>query len=302
MTNQPGKEQAFVPYDLEAEQRVLGILIRHPERVDHCIDRLREDHFYDIRHRKIFRAIWDLYNASGYISYTQVYNRLRNDESLKDIDDVLLQMTESFVSQAELQPSIDTLVDKAARRRILNAVAKIEEMVRLNTEESLSAIQAKAQELIFQACQGEGEGEDAKDLIDVLSRCYTNLIERREGKVSYGLPVRFPSIDALTTGFKKKDLIILAARPSMGKTALALNFAMNVAKRNIPVLIFSLEMDDEQIGDRIVLSELFRYKDRGPAVTSFDYATRLDDEKLAVTEQVFNELYDLPIKIVDTAS
>jgi replicative DNA helicase len=300
MTNQPGKEQAFVPYDLEAEQRVLGILIRHPERVDHCIDRLREDHFYDIRHRKIFRAIWDLYNASGYISYTQVYNRLRNDESLKDIDDVLLQMTESFVSQAELQPSIDTLVDKAARRRILNAVAKIEEMVRLNTEESLSAIQAKAQELIFQACQGEGEGEDAKDLIDVLSRCYTNLIERREGKVSYGLPVRFPSIDALTTGFKKKDLIILAARPSMGKTALALNFAMNVAKRNIPVLIFSLEMDDEQIGDRIVLSELFRYKDRGPAVTSFDYATRLDDEKLAVTEQVFNELYDLPIKIVDT--
>ena len=59
-------------------------------------------------------------------------------------------------------------------------------------------------------------------------------------------------------------------------------------------------MDDEQIGDRIVLSELFRYKDRGPAVTSFDYATRLDDEKLAVTEQVFNELYDLPIKIVDT--
>ena len=220
MTNQPGKEQAFVPYDLEAEQRVLGNLIRHPERVDHCIDRLREDHFYDIRHRKIFRAIWDLYNASGYISYTQVYNRLRNDESLKDIDDVLLQMTESFVSQAELQPSIDTLVDKAARRRILNAVAKIEEMVRLNTEESLSAIQAKAQELIFQACQGEGEGEDAKDLIDVLSRCYTNLIERREGKVS--MACRCVSIHgALTTGFKKKDLIILAARPSMGKTALA---------------------------------------------------------------------------------
>ncbi|MCK9221886.1 MAG: replicative DNA helicase [Limnochordia bacterium] len=300
MSNAPGKETLFVPYDLEAEQRVLGILIRHPERVDHCIDRLREEHFYDIRHRKIYRAIYDLYNASGQISYTQVYNRLRKNETLEDIDKVLLQLTESFVSKAELIPSIESIIDKAARRRILSAVAKIEEMVRLDTEESLSACQARAQEIIFQACQNEGEEDDTKDLLDVLTKCYRNLIERREGKVSYGLPVRYPSIDALTTGFKRKDLIILAARPSMGKTALALNFAMNVAKRDVPVLIFSLEMDDEQIGDRIVISELFRYRGQGREVTSFDYATRLDDEKLAVTEEVFNELYDLPIKIVDT--
>ena len=99
-------------------------------------------------------------------------------------------------------------------------------------------------------------------------------------------------------GFKKKDLIILAARPSMGKTALALNFAVNVAKRDIPVLLFSLEMDDEQIGDRLVISELFRYQSERP-ISAFDYNTKLADEDFIKTQSVFSELYDLPIKIVD---
>jgi replicative DNA helicase len=86
----------------------------------------------------------------------------------------------------------------------------------------------------------------------------------------------------------------------MGKTALVLNMAANVAKRDIPVLIFSLEMDDEQIGDRIVLSELFAHKEGDQqSVTSFEYQTKLSDEQFAVTQKVFNELYHLPISIVD---
>jgi len=175
-------------------------------------------------------------------------------------------------------------------------------MILLDTEEDLSAFQAKAQELIFQATSQSSE-EDVKDLMTVLNKCYVQLVERREGRKPYGLPVRFPAIDVMTTGFKKKDLIILAARPSMGKTSLALNFAANVAKppRNIPVLIFSLEMDDEQIGDRLVISELFRYrnKDGSPVVSPMDYSTRLDDEQFAKTQGVFNDLFNLPIYVSD---
>ncbi len=87
----------------------------------------------------------------------------------------------------------------------------------------------------------------------------------------------------------------------MGKTALALNMAVNVAKREIPVLIFSLEMDDEQIGgDRIVLSELFARKQGAQdAVSSYEYQTRLSDEQFLLTQKVFNELYHLPIAISD---
>jgi len=104
----------------------------------------------------------------------------------------------------------------------------------------------------------------------------------------------------MTTGFKKKDLIILAARPSMGKTALAMNMAVNVAKRDIPVLIFSLEMDDEQIGDRIVLSEFFSRKQAGELeITSYEYQTKLSDEQFMQAQEVFNDLYHLPIRIVD---
>lgn len=163
-------------------------------------------------------------------------------------------------------------------------------------------MQSRAQELIFAATQNQHlEAEEAKSLLEVLNKCYIKLIERRQGaEGAYGLSVRFPSIDGMTTGFKKKDLIILAARPSMGKTALTMNMVVNVAKRNLPVLVFSLEMDDEQIGDRIVLSEFFRYKQTGDfEITSHEYQTKLSDEQFARTQQIFNELYNLPIKIVD---
>lgn len=288
--------------DTDSERRLLGILIKHPNFVDAAVERLRAEHFVDPVHRQIYQAILDLYTLGGRISYTQLFNRLRKDGSIPSLEKALLDLTEAFVSPAEFEPSLDILVEKHAKRAILQAAEEIQRMILLDTEESLSAVQAKAQELIFQATSQTGE-EDVKDLMTVLNKCYVQLVERREGRKPYGLPVRFPAIDVMTTGFKKKDLIILAARPSMGKTSLALNFAMNVAKppRNVPVLIFSLEMDDEQIGDRLVLSELFRYRNRdgSPVVTPMDYSTRLDDEQFAKTQGVFNELFNLPIYVSD---
>ncbi|NLY51339.1 MAG: replicative DNA helicase [Firmicutes bacterium] len=291
----------FVPMDLDAERRVLGILIKYPDKIDLVVDRLKATHFYDRVHRMIFQTILELYQSKGRISYTQVYAKLRKEQEIDTLEEVLVGITESFASPAELEPSVDVLLEKDAKRQILQAARKIEQMILLETEDSIEGYQAKAQELIFAATNAVASPEDdAKDLLEVLNKCYVNLLQRREGKSTHGLSVRYPSIDAFTTGFKKKDLIILAARPSMGKTSLALNFAVNVAKRNIPVLIFSLEMDDEQIGDRLVLGELFRTKGRGPEeVTAFDYATKMTDTQFAVTQSIFNELYKLPIQIVD---
>ncbi|NLJ86166.1 MAG: replicative DNA helicase [Firmicutes bacterium] len=291
----------FVPMDLDAERRVLGILIKYPDKIDLAVDKLQAHHFYDRIHRMIYQAILELYHARGRISYTQVYAKLRKEQQIDTLEEVLVAITESFASQAELEPGIEVLLEKNAKRQILQAAQQIEQMILLETEDSIEAYRAKAQELIFAATNAVASPEDdAKDLLTVLNKCYINLLERREGKSSHGLSVRYPSIDAFTTGFKNKDLIILAARPSMGKTSLALNFAVNVAKRDIPVLIFSLEMDDEQIGDRLVLSELFQFKGHGKAeVTAFDYATRMTDAQFASTQSVFNELYKLPIQIVD---
>lgn len=292
---------SFSPVDLEAEKRVLGLLLKHPEAIPGVVGKLKEDHFGDRLHRRIYRAIFEIFAAQGHLSYIQVYRKLRREVESEELETVLSDLADSMGSLADLDPAIDILTEKLAKRRILEAVHQIEQMIYREEAESVAEYQSRAQELIFAATQGlDGQEPDAKDLVEVLNKCYINLINRKEGKQSYGLSVRFPEIDFLSTGFKNKDLIILAGRPSMGKTALALNFAMNVAKRDIPVLIFSLEMDDEQIGDRFVLSELFRYKENGSAVvTANDYRTRMNDEQLAKTEVVFNELYRLPIVVVD---
>ncbi|MBO8141092.1 MAG: replicative DNA helicase [Firmicutes bacterium] len=288
--------------DLDAERRIIGIFLKHPETVDMAVDRLTPEHFQDPAHRQIYEVILDLYHNGGRVSYTQVYNRLRKNAGVP-WNDILIAITESFVSQAELIPSLDSLSERLARRRILAAAEEIQRLVLFDQDQPVDRLQARAQELIFQATAQSAGGDDVKDLIDVLRKCYVELLERREGKRPSGLLVKYPSIDMVTTGFKSGDLIILAARPSMGKTSLALNWAVNVAKsrQRTPVLIFSLEMDDVQIGDRLVISELLRYKEQGPAaeVTARDYATRMDDAKFARTQSIFNELYHLPIKIVD---
>ncbi|BAS29427.1 replicative DNA helicase [Limnochorda pilosa] len=296
----PGAAQRGRLSDPEAERRVLGILIQYPEQVDRVIDRLKPHHFQDRVTRRVFEAILTLYGGHGRLSYSRVYDQLRKERAFPDIERVLLDLTESFTSPGELEPSTELLLAAYARRRLLEAAQAIEQMVLQETEGTVAEYQARAQEIIFEAAQeAAGLEEEVKDLMEILGRCYVRLMERREGTHSYGLLVRYPAIDYLTTGFKAKDLIILAGRPSMGKTALALNFAVNVAKRKVPVLIFSLEMDDEQIGDRIVISELFRLHQTGTPVSSLEYSTRMDDAKFAQTQSIFNELYPLPIKVID---
>lgn len=291
-----------LPMDLSAERQVLGILIKHPNQVDRVVDRLRPSHFIDLAHRRIYEIILDIYNKQGRISYTQIYNRLRTDSITDAPADLLIPLTESFVALSELDPSVEILLHKEGVRRIVQACDNIKGLALDPKQEDLEEMQAKAQELMFAASQSiDAAGDEIKNLLEVLNKCYINLLNRKEGLGdAYGLSVRYPSIDGMTTGFKKKDLIILAARPSMGKTALILNMMANVAKRDIPVLMFSLEMDDEQLGDRIVLSELFGHKQDGEqAVTSHEYQTKLSDEQFVVTQKVFNDLYHLPISIVD---
>jgi len=297
------REGARVPRDIEAERRVLGILIKHPALIDKVIDRLTPEHFFEPEHRSIFQAIYDLYTGRGRVSYTQIYNRLRKEGEIASPDEALIRLTEAFTSEVELEPSCQVLVEKQAKRRILFAAQEIQRMILADEIDDLDECVGKAQQLIFEATNAASAEDEIKDLMTVLNKCYLRLVERREGHKPSGLPVRYPAIDVMTTGFKNKDLIILAARPSMGKTSLALNFAVNVAKppRNIPVLIFSLEMDDEQIVDRFVVSEFFRFRrpDGSFEISSMDYATRLNDDQFAKAQSIYNELYDLPIHIID---
>ncbi|MDD2430861.1 MAG: replicative DNA helicase [Firmicutes bacterium] len=294
--------KSSIPFDLASERRILGILIRYPDLLDKVITSLKETHFYLPENRLIYKRIIELYREDGKLSYTALAKKLLQNGDMDEPSQFLMGLADSFISRSELEPSILSVREEYAKRRIIEATDEIASLITSGKDTSLNEIQAKAQQLIFEATTIEADASnEVKDLLEVLERCYTNLVSRTEGTKPSGLRVGYPSIDSLTTGLKDKDLIILAGRPSMGKTALALNWSINIAKRGSSVLIFSLEMDDESIGDRFVISELFSYRkdDGSPLVTSFEYQTKLDDEKMKYTAEAFNDLYRLPIKIVD---
>lgn len=291
-----------IPFDLASERRILGILIKYPDLLDKVMVALKEAHFYAAENKLIYKRIVELYRESGKLSYSLLAKKLRQNDDLDEPSEFLMGLAESFISRSELEPSIASVREEYAKRKIVEATDEIAQLVLAPKERPLREIQARAQELIFEATSIEADAaNEVKDLLEVLQRCYTNLVARSEGTKPSGLTVMFPSIDAITTGFKNKDLVILAGRPSMGKTALALNWSVNIAKRGNPVLIFSLEMDDEQIGDRLVINELYGHRegDGSPLVTSFEYQTKLNKDKMKITTSVFNDLYRLPVKIVD---
>ena len=123
--------------DLAAERRVLGILIRYPDQVDTVVDKLTPQHFADSQHQLIYQAILDSYNRTGRVSYTQVYRQLRSSDQIPDLEQALLSLTESFISKAELIPSVEVLVEKRAKRRILEAAEEIQKLVLLDSESSI---------------------------------------------------------------------------------------------------------------------------------------------------------------------
>ena len=138
----------------------------------------------------------------------------------------------------------------------------------------------------------------------VLNKCYLRLVERREGKKPSGLPVRFPAIDVMTTGFKNKDLIILAARPSMGKTSLALNFAVNVARppgtRRCSSSAWRWTTSRSATGSSSASSSASAGPTARFEISSDGLRRRaLNDEQFEKAQSIFNELYELPIFIID---
>ena len=168
-----------VPMDLDAERQVLGILIKYPQQVDNVIDRLRPGHFYDLAHRRVYEIILELYNKQGRISYTQIYNVLRNDRITDSPAELLISLTESFVSLSELEPSIAVLQHQEGIRRLVKAADTIKALALDPKQDDLDEVQARAQELIFSATQNQNvDGDDGKNLLEVLNKCYLNLLKR----------------------------------------------------------------------------------------------------------------------------
>lgn len=246
-------------YSPEAEQAVLGSILIKPSCLSAVSLIIKPEHFYLPQHRAIFGTIISLDAAKGgNIDALLVLNALKNDKIFNEGDakNYLYQLSESVPSTANVESYAKIIKEKYYIRSLVGAAREIIDTASdtsLTAEEMLSAAEQKIYDI------RKGSAESGPSLLrDIIVSVYGRLQQlTSEDREKYlGLPSGFEDLDRLTTGLNKSDLILIGARPAMGKTSFALNLARNVAvKSRKKVLFFSLEMSKEQLAQRILSTE-----------------------------------------------
>lgn len=236
---------------------MLGALLLDPEAIVKIADIIIPHDFYEERHQHIFQAIRSLYEKHSPIDVLTLSNELRSTGFIDTVGGpaYLTELTNFVPTAAHVEQYAQIVSQKAVRRRLIKAS---QDIVGLGYDEnkSLQALIEEAESRLFEVSQQHVK-QDITSLETILSDSFERLDElhKDKGKIR-GVPTGFKDLDNILAGLQKSDLFILAARPSMGKTALALNLAHNVAVQSeMPVLIFSLEMSKEQLVDRMLSME-----------------------------------------------
>jgi len=252
-----GVQDRIPPHNIEAEQAVLGAIFLEPDSFSIASEVLLPEDFYRASHQRIYKAMFDLFEQGEPIDIVTVTTVLKNAQTLDEVGGV------SYLS--ELADSVPTAANIAYYRNIVEEKALLRRLIRTATdivtfsfenEGEVDDVLNEAERNILEV-SSRGSVADFKSIGDVLVDVYSNIEEltKSEGEVT-GLPTGYRDLDRITSGFQNNDLIIIAARPSMGKTAFALNIAQNVAtKTEKNVAIFSLEMGADQLVSRMLCAE-----------------------------------------------
>ena len=246
----------LLPQSVEAEEAVLGAILVNPVSLGRIVEYIKPESFYKPAHRLIYETMLELFKKNEPIDIVTVSESLRNEEKLEDaggrayINDLAL----SVVTTANIEFYAKIIQEKEIKRALINAGSEIVSMSYENEETDI--VLDNAQKLIFNIA-AQKDTSDLVPIQDLVVSSYEQIEFRYNNKDDLvGVTTGFYDLDALTSGLQKSDLIILAARPSMGKTAFALNLAQNVAlKAKKGVAIFSLEMPKQQLVKRMLCSE-----------------------------------------------
>ena len=245
------------PNDIEAEQAIIGSMLTDKDAVISAIEVLKPQDFYREDNKTIYEAILNLYSRSEPVDIITVRAEL---ESMGKLDNVggleyLAELPEKVPTTANASKYIKIVEEKSTLRNLIKTANEIIELG-YNPTEDVDDIMEGAEKKIFNIMQ-EKEKKSYSPLKDVLVESFTKLEELYNRKQHItGVPSGFTDLDYRTAGFHGSELILIAARPAMGKTAFALNIASNAALRaNVPVAVFSLEMSKEQLVNRILSSE-----------------------------------------------
>nr|WP_330408016.1 replicative DNA helicase [Vallitalea guaymasensis] len=283
------------PYSLEAEQSVIGSMILDREAIATGSESLMPDDFYQPDLKVIFEAIIDLYNKNKAVDLVTLENKLKDEGVLDQIGGInyLSKLAVAVPTSAHIKNYAQIVKEKAVLRKLIKTSREIIDES-YDGKNKLEDVLNGAEEKIFNIMQDRRTEEfsSIKDLVvPTLNKIET--IHKNQGKVT-GIPTGFIDLDYKTAGLQPSDLVLIAARPSMGKTAIALNMAQHAAiKENAATAIFSLEMSKEQLVNRLLCSEAMVDAQK---VRTGD----LEDEDWAKIASGSSVLSNAPIYIDDT--
>ena len=244
------------PQALDVEEAVLGALLIEPNCIDEAMDELTPSCFYSEKHRMIYEAMRQLNNEHVALDFLSVSQKLKANGNLDIVGGTvaLVQLSQKIGAAAHIEYYIRILKQKCIQRELITAsydILKSSYDEAINVDDLIDMSQTK----IFAAIQNNVK-KDVQEIGNVINDAIDD-IQRLQGSAGLsGVPSGFPSIDKITLGWQASDLIILAARPSVGKTAFVLNLARNAAvDHNMPVAFFSLEMPAIQLAKRMMVTE-----------------------------------------------
>ena len=244
------------PQAVELEEAVLGAMMIDKKGIDDAIDILHPDAFYDVKHQEIYRVIFTLFQETMPIDILTVSNQLKKEGKLEMVggDFYLIRLTQKVASSAHIEFHSRIILQKYIQRKLISISSQIIENAYDETTDVFDLLD-DAEQKLFEVTQGnlkkssEGAGSLVKQALQKIED-----ISNKEGMS--GLATGFTKLDALTSGWQPSDLIIIAARPGMGKTAFVISMAKNMAiDFGHPVAIFSLEMSSVQLITRMISSE-----------------------------------------------
>ena len=246
-----------MPHSLEGEQAVLGSMLIDPECIKEVMDKLQPGDFYLRQNREIFETIYSMFSYAKPVDGITVAEEMQRNGTYDErvTRNYLVQLMEITPTSANVMEYVKIVRDKALMRSVAQAASEITALVQDGTGDATDMLEA-AEQKIFAIRRGQGS-RDMVPLRQVLPEVLDRLSEMSESDSHLpGLSTGLSAVDAKITGLNKSDLLLLAARPGMGKTSFALNVALNVAKSSQKtVAVFSLEMSAEQLVTRLLASE-----------------------------------------------
>ncbi len=251
--------QKKMPYSLNAEQSVLGSIIIDPECFDDIAQIIKSDDFYLEIHREIYSAMLDFKYHSKPMDVVTLVNALVSNGVYEDeaaARSYIRLLVDVIPTSANAKDYAKIVFDKSVLRRLIDAADSIQKDAYSEGDKVENVVDA-AEQRIFEIAQNN-EKRDFVHIKDVIVQTYSRLKELQEegAEEKLGLKTEFGDLDRVIVGFGKGDLVIVGARPGVGKTSFCLNLATNIAKKSgKSVCIFSLEMSNEQLVSRIIASE-----------------------------------------------